>query len=72
MYTMDDSGVSESSGSWIQALEGGDGTAFRPFGVHWLDSALQETLLPGTPWEQVGHNIKIITHTQKSNSSRKY
>ncbi|XP_072026594.1 uncharacterized protein [Amphiura filiformis] len=53
---MDDTSAA-NSGNWSHGLEGGEGASFRPFGVHWLDSALQETLLPGTPWEQVEEKV---------------
>ena len=45
--------TSPDSGNWSQVYGGVEGASLRPFGVHWLDSALEETLLPGTPWEQV-------------------
>lgn len=31
----------------------------RQFGVHWMDSCHQETLLPDSPWHKVGHGILL-------------
>ncbi|XP_038059084.1 uncharacterized protein LOC119730318 [Patiria miniata] len=43
----------------IQPLEGmlSEQSRYRPFNLYWLDSALHETLLPGSPWEQVHAHI---------------
>ncbi|XP_022095800.1 uncharacterized protein LOC110981999 [Acanthaster planci] len=49
----------ESKPAPIQPVEGrlSEQSRYRPFNLHWLDSALHETLLPGSPWEQVHARI---------------
>lgn len=41
----------------------------RPFNMHWLDSALQETLLPGTPWEQIESKVSRFLVSKLRSSS---
>ncbi|XP_077865816.1 uncharacterized protein LOC144352813 [Saccoglossus kowalevskii] len=32
---------------------------YRPFGPQWMDTAVQETLLPDSPWHQVQDKINV-------------
>ncbi|XP_054749368.2 uncharacterized protein LOC129254856 [Lytechinus pictus] len=35
-------------------------SSYRPYSHHWLDTAIQETLLPGSPWHQIYDRLSQV------------